>query len=198
MIKNPYHYNGPLEPGKDKLVLIPRNDALNRVVKGINKGDFWAIFGPREIGKTTFLRQIAHRLNKSAYTINFNLQVSPKAVETFYQSIIDRLMDKIPSKKKETKRKYNGLPHGLLDFLEDFKPRVNKKIVLLFDEIEGVPSVKDFLKIWRTVYNDRYHKRGFFELEYKKEVAKRIQEVFNCAHRLIRAFVPHNRQNVSL
>jgi tRNA A-37 threonylcarbamoyl transferase component Bud32 len=100
-------------------------------------------------------------LNKSAYTINFNLQVSPKSAETFYQSIIDRLMDKIPSKKKETKRKYNDLPHEFLDFLEDFKPRENKKIVLLFDEIEGVPSVKDFLKIWRTVYNDRYHKRGF-------------------------------------
>lgn len=161
MIKNPYHYNGPLEPGKDKLVLIPRNDALKRVVKGINKGDYWAIFGPREIGKTTFLRQLAERLNKSSYTINFNLQVSPKSAETFYQSIIDRLLDKIPSKKREIKRKYNDLPHGFLDFLEDFKPRENKKIVLLFDEIEGVPSVKDFLKIWRTVYNDRYHKKGF-------------------------------------
>jgi GTPase SAR1 family protein len=161
MIKNPYQYNGPLEPGKDKLVLIPRNDILKRVVKGINKGDYWAIFGPREIGKTTFLRQLAHRLNKSTYPISFNLQVSPKSVDTFYQSIIDRLLEKIPSKKEEIKRKYHDLPHGFLDFLEDFTPRVNKKILLLFDEIEGAPSVKDFLKIWRTVYNDRYHKKGF-------------------------------------
>lgn len=161
MLKNPYQYNGPLEPEKDKLVLIPRNDALNSVVKGINKGDFWAIFGPREIGKTTFLRQLAHRLNKSTYTLSFNLQVSPKSAEIFYQSIIDQLKDKIPSKKGEIKRKYNDLPHGFLDFLEDFEPLENKKIVLLFDEIEGVPSVKDFLKIWRTVYNDRYHKKGF-------------------------------------
>jgi predicted ATPase len=161
MNKNPYQYNGPLEPGKDKLVLIPRSDVLERVIKGINKGDYWAIFGPREIGKTTFLRQLAHQLNKSAYTINFNLQVSPKSAETFYQSIIDRLIDKIPSKKGEIKRKYHDLPHGLLDFLEAFTPRVNKKILLLFDEIEGAPSVKDFLKIWRSVYNDRYHKEGF-------------------------------------
>jgi energy-coupling factor transporter ATP-binding protein EcfA2 len=161
MIKNPYQYNGPLEPGKDKLVLIPRSDVLKRVVKGIKKGDYWAIFGPREIGKTTFLRQLAHRLNKSTYPINFNLQVSPKSAETFYQSIIDRLLEKIPSKKGEIKRKYHDLPHGFLDFLEDFTPRVNKKILLLFDEIEGAPSVKDFLKIWRTVYNDRYHKKGF-------------------------------------
>jgi len=160
MIKNPYQYNGPLEPGKDKLVLIPRSEALNRVVKGINKGDYWAIFGPREIGKTTFLRQLTHRFNKSTYPINFNLQVSPKSAEIFYQSIIDRLMDKIPSKKEEIKRKYSPLPHGLLDFLEDFTPLVNKKILLLFDEIEGVPSVKNFLKIWRSVYNDRYHKKG--------------------------------------
>ncbi|MGD2089095.1 MAG: protein kinase [Candidatus Aminicenantes bacterium] len=161
MIKNPYHYNGPLEPEKDKLVLIPRNDALNSVVKGINKGDFWAIFGPREIGKTTFLRQLAHRLDNSTYTLSFNLQVSPKSAKTFYQSIIERLIDKIPSKKGDIKRKYHDLPHGFLDFLEDFKPRENKKILLLFDEIEGVPSVKDFLKLWRTVYNDRYHKKEF-------------------------------------
>ena len=161
MIKNPYRYNGPLEPEKDKLVLVPRSDILARVVKGINKGDYWAIFGPREIGKTTFLRQLTHRLNKNTYPINFNLQVSPKSAETFYQSIIDRLLDKIPAKKEELKRKYHELPHGFLDFLEDFTPRVNKKILLLFDEIEGVPSVKDFLKIWRTVYNDRYHKKGF-------------------------------------
>ena len=161
MDKNPYHYNGPLDPEKDKLVLIPRSDALSSIIKGISKGDFWAVFGPREIGKTTLLRQLSHWLNKSAHTINFNLQVSPKSAETFYQSIIDRLMDKIPSKKKETKKNYHDLPHGFLDFLEDFEPLENKKIVLLFDEIEGVPSVKDFLKIWRTVYNDRYHKTGF-------------------------------------
>lgn len=159
MIKNPYKYNGPLEPTKDKLVLIPRSDDLNRVVNGIKKGDYWAIFGPREIGKTTFLRQLANRLRKSAYYINFNLQVSPESVDTVYQSIMDQLMDKIPFEKVKLKREHNDIIHRFMSFLENFKPRINKKIVLLFDEIEGIPSVKDFLKIWRSVYNDRYHKK---------------------------------------
>jgi serine/threonine-protein kinase len=156
---NPYQYKGPLDPVKNEIVCIPRWDDLNRVIEGIKRGDYWNILGPRQIGKTTFLRQIQKEFKDANY-IFFDFQVPHKTEEFCYQKLMDDINTEISSQKVQIKSKRNLDPsHVFLDFLEKFKPREDKKIILLFDEIEGIPFLKDFLNIWRTVYESRYRKK---------------------------------------
>lgn len=42
------------------------------------------------------------------------------------------------------------------EFLKTFRPGKDKKIVLLFDKIENVPSIESFLKLWRKIFHDRF------------------------------------------
>lgn len=155
--KIPYKYKGPLDPIKDEPVCIPRSDQVNRIIAGIEQDEYWAVLGPRQIGKTTLLRQIQEGF-KEAYYMYLNLQVSPGTAENFYQSLIEEFIEEIPAEDlpvKDEKNKDPGL--DFIHFLKKFKPKENKKIILLFDEIEGIPYFKDFLSLWMTVYHERYN-----------------------------------------
>jgi tRNA A-37 threonylcarbamoyl transferase component Bud32 len=161
-MENPFKYTGPLDPVKDRAVCVPRATSLNRVVKGILKGDYWAIFGSRQVGKTTFLLQIAHRCT-FAHCLYFDFEIPPATDENFYQWLMDRFQADIPCQPmpglNEKWRDY--IPEiRFFNFLETLKPLdENKKIILLFDEIEHIPSVKNFLHIWRRLYHERFIKR---------------------------------------
>jgi tRNA A-37 threonylcarbamoyl transferase component Bud32 len=158
-VKNPYRYTGPLDPIKDKIVLIPRKEELKIVSRGIRNGDYWAILGPREIGKTTFLRQVASRF-KNSYHLYFNLEVSPSTEEYFYQWLMDEFSYQIPSEQIKIKKgKKQDPKHRFLRLLESFNPGEKKGVLFLFDGIEGLPYAADFLKLWRTIYHNRYHKK---------------------------------------
>jgi len=162
VIKNPYIYTGPLDPGKDRLVCIPRSEYVKEIIEGIQKDEYWAVLGPRQIGKTTFIRQIQMMIT-NAFHIYLNLEVTPKTNEKFYQWLMDKILEEIPSKEKPArvkKGKGNDPRFVFLKFLEEFTPREDKKIILLFDEIEGVPSLKEFLKLWKTVHSERYHNKA--------------------------------------
>ncbi len=159
--KNPYKFMGPLDPIKDKTVCIPRQEEVTSIVRGSDLSDYWVIIGPRQIGKTTFLRQIQHNC-PAAHFVYFNFEVSPYTEEDFYTWLRDILLEEIPSEPMPVDRKDKNLGPGLefLNFLMDFKPRIpeGKKIVFLFDEIELIPDIRNFLRIWRKANIDRYSK----------------------------------------
>lgn len=177
MIKNPYKYTGPLDPEKDNLVCIPRSEYVKDIIEGIKKDEYWAVLGPRQIGKTTFIRQIQKKIT-NAFHIYFNLEVTPKTEKQFYRWLMDRILEEIPSKERDVqlkKRKKIGLigrflkflgrfihdhRFRFLKFLEEFTPLEDKKIILLFDEVEGVHSLKEFLKLWKTIHSERYHNKA--------------------------------------
>ncbi len=160
MTKNPYKYKGALDPFKDQLVCIPRLKDLNRVIAGTESGEYWNILGSRQVGKSTFLRQIQNHLHNE-YPIYLSFEVSPETKENFYQWLTDNICERIPAMKKRIKINEKLDPKNrFLDFLEKFQPLKDKKIILLFDEIEGTPSLKDFLDIWRTVHESRYDKKS--------------------------------------
>jgi predicted AAA+ superfamily ATPase len=162
MLENPYKYMGPLDPVSDWLICIPRQEQLEIVIKGVIKNDeFWAVLGPRQIGKTTFLRQIEKKYPDARY-IYFNFEISPNTIDSFYQWGKKQIIEKIPhesaGEQKKDNKKYTP-EFNFLNFLEKFRPKESdKKIVLLLDEIERVPSVASFLHLWRKLYHDRYHK----------------------------------------
>lgn len=162
MNRNPYKYKGPLELAKDKLVLIPRTNELNKVIEGIKEGQYWAILGIRQIGKTTFLRQIENKF-RNAYNVYINFQVSPKKEQNFYRWLMTQFMDQIPSEQEQViKKEWKSYapPFRFIQFLENFKPENSRrKVILLFDEIEGIPFLTNFLDVWRKIFQDRYHRK---------------------------------------
>jgi predicted ATP-binding protein involved in virulence len=156
--KNPYKFKGPLNLDKDKLVLVPRSADLDRVCEGIEKGEYWAILGSRQIGHTTFLRQIMNKM-KDALHLDIDFQVCPFKEEHFYPWLVQEFTERIPMEQtKDISKKWEDVNSAskFSRFLKEFKPKKNiKKIFLLFDEIEGIPGLAAFLRIWREIFITR-------------------------------------------
>ncbi len=160
MKKNAYKYLGALDPAKDKLILIPRTSHLNRVVEGLKGGEYWGIFGLRQIGKTTFLRQIRNRLiNDSYHCVIINFEVSPQKKKNFYEWLMNTIVEEIPTNNDGVvikKWESDEPDFQFMKFLENLRPEEKKKkIVFAFDEVECIRFVKEFLLIWRKTYIDR-------------------------------------------
>jgi len=162
MIRNPYKYREPLDPVKDKLVCAPRSEEVKNIITGIRRGDYWALLGPRQIGKTTLLHLIKNRLPHSHYIYCDFEDSYPEGKEDFYQCLRDKFKKEISSEKIENiddKRKFTP-ELDFLEFLIEFRPEDNaRKIILLFDNIDEFPFLNEFLHLWRAVYHRRYHEK---------------------------------------
>jgi hypothetical protein len=166
MHQNPYKYTGPLDPVKDELVCVPRTEEVNRVIEGIMQDEYWAVIGPGQVGKTTFLRQIQQQF-PHAYYIYVDLKISRTNGKNFYQWLIKELLKKIPS-TRDSHAGYDWSsekPEFLFyRFLETFKPQDNtRKIILLIDKIENLPFLRSFLHTWRKVYHERDDKEELYK-----------------------------------
>lgn len=162
MIRNPYKFSGPLDPVEDRLVCISRSEAVNNIITGMKKGNYWALLGPRQIGKTTLLRLIKNKFSHAHYVYcDFELPY-PEEKEDFYHWLRSKFEKEISSVKIESinsKKKFTP-ELDFLEFISEFRPPENtRKIVLLFDEIDNIPFLNDFLHMWRSVYHQRYHKK---------------------------------------
>ena len=163
MTGNPYKYTGPLDLAADRLVLVHRAEEVDRVINGIGEGKFWAIMGPRQIGKSTFLRQLENIMANHFYCLSFSFETFPPGEENFYRWLIQQFCNRIPSEPvEETREEGHFVSHfRFYYFLEKFKPKEqNKKVILFFDEIERIPSVKNFLHLWRQVFHERNRIQG--------------------------------------
>lgn len=160
-MKNPYKYKGPLDPVKDELVCIPRDKEVQKIVNGIQKGEYWALIGSMQVGKTTFLRLI-EKAFPHAYYVYINFDTSELDKNKFYRSIINEFQKSIPCRDKQDMDKIweeYGPELTFLNFLENLKPEDDKrKVILFFDEIEKVSFIADFLHLWRKVFHERYYK----------------------------------------
>jgi serine/threonine protein kinase/energy-coupling factor transporter ATP-binding protein EcfA2 len=161
---NPYIYKGPLDPVKDKLVLVPRTNLFKELKEGIKKGEYWVVLGSRQNGKTTLLRQIKNKI-KNAHHVFISFQLAPANEKNFYQWLMEKFLEQIPSENghKLTKKWKKYAPHiRFVNFLENLTTTDNKKkIILLFDEIEGIDFLANFLSVLRKIYQDRLDKKAF-------------------------------------
>lgn len=157
MRRNPYNFTGPLHPVEDKPACIYRAKEIETIITGISQGDYWVILGPRQMGKTTLLRQIKHEL--SVYPcIYIDLEVSPKTGEAFYDWIINVILENFeeqPPADTIDRWKDFGCELNFYNFLKKFRPGKDKRIVLFFDEIEKAPAVQSFLNMWRKIFHER-------------------------------------------
>jgi len=193
--KNPYKFTGALDPEKDRAVCVTRQDDVKQVIhRAIMWGDYWAVIGPRQVGKTTFLRQVQQNC-PDAYFVFFDFNFCPKTESEFYPWLKDKLIEEIPAEPQIKDRKESGAGPVLdfLDFLAQFKPTVpgGKKIIFLFDEIELIPNLSDFFGMWRKVHTDRFSKSQLARygaivtgsVDLIKETAGKVS-AFNIAHTL--------------
>jgi hypothetical protein len=158
--RNPYKYTGPLDPVNDRHIWISRTESTNQVIDGMRKGNYWAVLVPRYIGKTTFLNQLRNRFATARY-LYFSFKKPPANEKKLYQMLIHRFMAEIPSNQTVTiDRAWKGEKPDLrfFEFLKKFKPTGGEqKIVLLFDDIDHLPSLGDFLIVWRNLYHESYY-----------------------------------------
>lgn len=162
MTDNPYKYKGALNlthvDSPDWNVCISRQNEVDQVKLGIERGDYWTILGPKQSGKTTFLSLIKKTFVDDAYCIYINFQTPPDGEENLYQMVIDRIQEEIPHKKTKdfpgTSGRY-GPGLRFINYLETFLPQEDKKIILLLDEVDGLPVLDAFLHTWRSVFHKR-------------------------------------------
>lgn len=159
MHHNPYKFDEPLDPIKHKPVCIPRKDEINKVLGGLLKGDYWAVLGPRQIGKTTFLEQVKNTSTNS-HQVFFNFKETPVDNNDSYQWFIDKLEKEIPSKQTNFSIRWRQSNPGLelFNFLETFTPIDDKPIIMIFDDIGYLPRAENFLSTWRKIFNERHCK----------------------------------------
>ncbi len=160
MVQNPYKYLGPLDPFRDGLVCVPRKKEVEQIVNRIPHGNYWAIIGPRQIGKTTFLRQLKIKVPEM-HCIHIDLTACPEKEKDFYPWFINEIVrNKLPGEQIKITgiERYNS-PLAFLEFLRSFKAmEVKRRIVLFLDEIESAPDLNSFLHIWRKFYIEEYNK----------------------------------------
>ena len=164
MIENPYKYLGPLMPDEDDLVCDPRSADTDIIINGLQKNDYFVIYGSRQSGKTTFLRQIIRRF-PHAHFVYISCEVLPDNESHFYEWLIDVIKQKIPSvpiRRRDKKWDNFGPEYRFLEFLKTFKPKEDKKIILQFDEVEKLPFLRDFLHLWRKIYSESAYKSDLY------------------------------------
>ena len=162
MHHNPYKFNGSLDPVKDKPVCIPRLEEINKVITGLMKEDYWAVLGPRLIGKSTFLKQVKST-SANAHHVFFNFRAAPSENNDFHQWFINKLENEIPSKRTKVPIRWRqSAPElELFNFLEKFTPKDDKQIIMIFDDIGYLPYAESFLSTWKRVFHERNYKIGF-------------------------------------
>jgi len=144
----------------DAVVCLPRAKDIKRLINGINRGDYWAILGPRQIGKTTLLRLLKQQFPNSHY-LYFDFEIPPANEENLYQLLMDRLQEEFPAVTISNIRTNEKPDFRFFEFLKKFNPKDNtQKIVFLFDRIDQLPSLGYFLHVWRNLYHERYHQKN--------------------------------------
>ncbi len=197
MIHNPYYYTGPLDPEEHKLVFVPRSEEISKIINKITWNQYWAILGPRQIGKSTFLRQIQHSHPQARYIyIDMSLFHNMESEELFYLNLIERLKNSVPHEAMpnvDFHSKVGTPPEKMLDILNKFKPiNHSQPIVFLFDEIEWVPFFKNLLMLWRAIYHEKHQKENLKKyvvmiagaIDLVKETIEAGSPFFNIANPL--------------
>jgi len=146
----------------------------------VDKGRYFTIFAPRQMGKTTFFSEFCKELGNDPYyvPVTLSFQTYRKLpVEEFYSEFQDDLFEKILKRLKEVKcERYeeveeltkNTQLNNHIDFKRFFKKLngiiTQKKIIIFIDEFDGIPeeALKGFLDTLRDMYNAHKLGKEFF------------------------------------
>lgn len=172
-----FNYTGPVYP--DEHYIVKRDEIFYSFKEMVDEGKYFTIFAPRQMGKTTFLKQTIDRLNEDTYYIGVNIDFEryiPFGEEKFYQvlkkdlykALIERLesiecerIEEVKNIFKDKSVENNEDFYELIEVLGNIIP--DKKIVLLIDEFDAVSIdiTRGFLYTLRDMYIKRRSTRAF-------------------------------------
>jgi hypothetical protein len=147
--------------------MIDPTTRLQGVEQLIEQGQYFIIHAPYQSGKTTYLKDLTNRLNAGGkyYALYCSLDVATDFVEAEkgIPAIIQTLKDHIkystlPSKDEFARNiDYDDYNNALHDALADYCILIDKPLVILFGEVEGlsVDTRMFFLAQLRDGYNCR-------------------------------------------
>jgi hypothetical protein len=140
---------------------------LTGITELINKEQYFVIHAARQSGKTTFLLDLANRLNREGkyYTLYCSLEAAQGIIdpEKGIPAVVDAFetalrYSKIPIRKEFTQHTNNSsYALLLLQKLTDFCISLDKPLIILFDEADCLSegTLISFLRQLRNGYNTR-------------------------------------------
>ncbi len=146
--------------------VVSRSKLITNLVTQIERGKYFTIFAPRQMGKTTLLRDLRDILNvKSDYlaiTLNFeNFEYVDVAIflQAFWQELgQDILSSDISSLDRAELVLANAPPEDFTD-LHLALNRLHQalrayRIILIIDEFDATPqkAISPLLQVWRKIY----------------------------------------------
>jgi len=172
-----FNYTGPVYA--DEHYIVKRREMYIDFKNKIDEGRYFTIFAPRQMGKTTFLKEIVRNINQDNYYIGINIDFERYRgieIKHFYMELkIDieeaffrRLSEIGCVKKGELKKIFDHTSFGnhiefyrFVKLIGEVIPE--KKLVFLIDEFDAVSIdiTGNFLYTLRDMYLKRREDRAF-------------------------------------
>lgn len=150
--------------------MVDTSDKIDQIIELIDRGKYFAINKPRQYGKTTTIFLLEEKLRKSDYyaiSISFEgFGDSPFENEKrFSNTFVSQLIREFKFLKDKRILNYIEKKHPECDdlmelssFISDLIPEIDKRIVLMIDEVDKSSNNQlflSFLGMLRTKYLDR-------------------------------------------
>ena len=209
-----FNYHGPVNPQQH--YFIARHDLLATLMVQLERGKFFSIFAPRQMGKTTFMREILAHLKTLPQYIgievsfeNYRNLDEARFCEALQQDIDARLAATISPEntpRHADLMAHLGSPPAMRDVVDwsNHYTRVGEllfpqRLVLIVDEFDVLPRkvAENFLHTLRKIYimrdastNPIFHSVALFSI---RDVADVVQtgSPFNIAYKMrLQTFTP--------
>lgn len=172
-----FNYTGPVY--EDEHYIVKRQEMYLDFKKKIDQGRYFTIFAPRQMGKTTFLKDVIRNINQDDYYIGINLDFeryrtfdTPKFYTILHREICEAISSRLsdmscPSAESISREISKAEVVDNETFFLFIKKLggliLDKKIVLLIDEFDAVPIeiTGDFLYTLRDMYLRRREEKAF-------------------------------------
>ena len=161
-----FNTHGPVNPVKH--YMVSRARLLGQLLNGIEKGTYFALYAPRQMGKTTLLQQLQAELNRKAgyIPLTFSFEAFENApvagfLRAFSKDLGQRLLTVLEGQTVAPairNRFAQELPTDYLALRELWADLAqllpDHRLVLIIDEFDGTPqeAISGLLQTWREVY----------------------------------------------
>ncbi len=146
--------------------VVFRHQLIADIVSQIEWGTYFTIYAPRQMGKTTLLRQLVEILQKQSHYLPIILSFGAfenASVEGFIKAFSQKIIQQLEVVTNVVLAQ--NLPTDFLT-LQDFLTTLAKpeyKIIMLIDEFDGTPqaAISGLLQVWREIYLSQQSPRTF-------------------------------------
>ena len=148
---------------QDHYMVDPFRGMYDSIYQLIEAKQFFLLHAPRQTGKTTFLHELAHRLNREGKYIGIVFSVETAGVPSFTEEMAnERMVDALyrmgpvflPENERPAPPEH---PVSLLNYLSNWAQNQSKPIVLLVDEADSLwdDVLVSFLRQMRDGFQGR-------------------------------------------